>query len=1139
MNFFRIFQNNDGAITVFLCIITAVVLVIAQLTVDAARARGAYTQIQSAMDMAADSTLTNFDEVLKDMYGLLALSEDDPDKLKEELSYYLERTLNIKKYQEDMDKGQKLLEKIEHKVQNSKEEKYYNLYDFQLDDLEVAPLYNLSEPEVMRAQILEYMKIRAPKELIEGVLEKISSLKNLKSQTDLIQQKAIVETKMDGIRKVQSDASNNLVVSNSFGQSNDYEKTFHDSVGIILEKLSLQAENIKLEVQKKELQKKLAQVEAELSSYKSQVLGMQAQIRGYNMANSAISKGPVVDYSAKIIALEDAMSTINTVKIPPLEVEKKRCETEIISLDLKITGNKLNISKDNEALLKMRMILTDEVGSVLSAVIEGKKNLEDVFMKSDDLQPTMKDIQEILKGDSSSFAGSFKLDMDSKNNTLEIEKLKVYVQKLEENQGVLESISHILQGLCFDRVDIYNFNSVGTTTPMVPSSQEIIEKIGIQTVAADAKKYNGYLNKETEIQYNIRSYGSEAPQEEVVNPVKVVGDFIKNKLAQLKVIETTSGNIEEEYFKGLPSNKPKMTELKALLAKDAELNLKHAKASNEKGEAISAQSTSKGLDIKDGDFSMDLSFMTKALSFVSEITKNLNQGLVSMRDELYMDEYAMGSFTNYTTKAIENKDLRNLQGRFFRDVLKQKKDGNKNKENLFQDGEVEYILWGHRAEKDNISAVQTQLILTRFALNSAAIYMDQNKVREALSVAFMVSAWLGGIGAPLVQFLILLAWSFAESILDTNLIMKGSKDVPLFKLPGTWILEFKSGVGNLGNQLKEALNVFAKEGIKKASFEVIDYTKDLSLKQADTILKHVEEYCDEMVDQSINKAFSPVEQSLGNVKKFVDTSLEELNNNFNDILDKDNNKTSVYLSNIQAITSEKLKDYFKTDTYKALTIPIQVPLGSKFVDYSLLAAQKELLQLNQRFSLEISKASAAMKETLKASFEIEKSKIYQKADGVIEGLKNEVSLEIKEQVRKEKEKIRQEVDTRIQKLAGQGKEKLGEYLGGISGKSSEGKNEKSNLRTGFLTAEYKDYLRIFLLLMDKNVKSSRIGDLIQMNINNRAGKKDFEISGSNTFLRVQGTLSMKYLFMASSWIPGNFRVKNKRYPFKIALYKGY
>ncbi|GAE90991.1 hypothetical protein [Acetivibrio straminisolvens] len=69
----------------------------------------AQTQIESALDISAKSALANYNYLLKELYGLMALSSDDPDLLMEEIVYYLERNLMVKGIEEHRTKAESTL----------------------------------------------------------------------------------------------------------------------------------------------------------------------------------------------------------------------------------------------------------------------------------------------------------------------------------------------------------------------------------------------------------------------------------------------------------------------------------------------------------------------------------------------------------------------------------------------------------------------------------------------------------------------------------------------------------------------------------------------------------------------------------------------------------------------------------------------------------------------------------------------------------------------------------------------------------------------------------------------------------------------------------------------------------------------
>jgi len=101
-------------------------------------------------------------------------------------------------------------------MDKKKEEKSLDLYDYKIENVKVQPIYNLSEPEVLRAQILEYMKYRGPKELSEGLMDKFLALKDFKKQADILKEKLDVDKNLTEIKENEVKASDNMVTVNKF-----------------------------------------------------------------------------------------------------------------------------------------------------------------------------------------------------------------------------------------------------------------------------------------------------------------------------------------------------------------------------------------------------------------------------------------------------------------------------------------------------------------------------------------------------------------------------------------------------------------------------------------------------------------------------------------------------------------------------------------------------------------------------------------------------------------------------------------------------------------------------------------------------------------------------------------------------------
>jgi hypothetical protein len=95
--------------------------------------------------------------------------------------------------------------------------------------------------------------------------------------------------------------------------------------------------------------------------------------------------------------------------------------------------------------------------------------------------------------------------------------------------------------------------------------------------------------------------------------------------------------------------------------------------------------------------------------------------------------------------------------------------------------EQEYLLAGKQSDQENINSVISRIVVLRTMLDFASILGDSTKRNEAKAAA---AAIVGFTGLPILigitQILILLAWSFAEALLDVCILMMG-KTVPILK----------------------------------------------------------------------------------------------------------------------------------------------------------------------------------------------------------------------------------------------------------------------------------------------------------------------------------------------------------------------
>ncbi len=104
--------------------------------------------------------------------------------------------------------------------------------------------------------------------------------------------------------------------------------------------------------------------------------------------------------------------------------------------------------------------------------------------------------------------------------------------------------------------------------------------------------------------------------------------------------------------------------------------------------------------------------------------------------------------------------------------------------------ESEYIICGHKSDRDNLLDVVNRLVLIRMAFNIAYLFTDAAKKAEASAAATALTALIPFF-QPLAYGLIMAAWSYAEGVMDVRSMMAGER-VPLLKNSTNWKLSLTS-----------------------------------------------------------------------------------------------------------------------------------------------------------------------------------------------------------------------------------------------------------------------------------------------------------------------------------------------------------
>lgn len=182
----KFMRKNKGAISIFLVLVLLPMMSVASIFVDMSRINLAKSMAASAGDLALNTALTNYDSELKNLYGLFATSQNMEELMIELEDYYRDSLVaaGLGSAEADDYVGQ-IMDYLKTTTCTD------DLMNIELTGFEVeAPTGgNLGNPAILKSQIIEFMKYRAPLSLGTGFLDALNVMKDLSKQTELVEDK--------------------------------------------------------------------------------------------------------------------------------------------------------------------------------------------------------------------------------------------------------------------------------------------------------------------------------------------------------------------------------------------------------------------------------------------------------------------------------------------------------------------------------------------------------------------------------------------------------------------------------------------------------------------------------------------------------------------------------------------------------------------------------------------------------------------------------------------------------------------------------------------------------------------------------------------------------------------------------------
>lgn len=210
----KMIRAAKGSVTIFLLVIMLPMLVFSFTVMDLSRIFLAKDAIEAATDIALRSAMPSYDDILKDMYGIIATSESNED-LEEKVSKYYISTLCSSGIEVDEGATAEFIKSLfdtgfsEELNDNDNLLKIFSggtIDGKECDGLTIEGVKDsaASNPDVLHRQIVEYMKYRGPVVLAAGLFDKIAGIKDMGNQANAVDKRVEYE-------KSVSDAGNALI----------------------------------------------------------------------------------------------------------------------------------------------------------------------------------------------------------------------------------------------------------------------------------------------------------------------------------------------------------------------------------------------------------------------------------------------------------------------------------------------------------------------------------------------------------------------------------------------------------------------------------------------------------------------------------------------------------------------------------------------------------------------------------------------------------------------------------------------------------------------------------------------------------------------------------------------------------------
>lgn len=1216
----RFIKETRGAIAVFMSVIILLLVILEGFLIDGSKVLAAKMTMSSAGEMALNAGLTEYNEALRDIYGLFAVSKSTED-LQTNLKKYYKQTIMDSTGIEDEGYIDQMYAVFQRKLKNSitgagtGENQLGSLIDLDLSDsgfsVQGVKGTELSNSHVLKSQLLQYMKYRGPASLGYGMFEKLTAFKDIKKQQKAMDSKLNYEEKMSDIQEECINAYRTIKLYNDklvadLNANNIKEKSENVNKNQIYSIVATKAwDQVRRDIvpeakQEWEQEENIGDYVTSYDSYDSEYcnlknangqingMGNDHEAVGAGLSSGAIMPNEIVSatnasvheallydrefenikklslaYANFVKAADNKIASINKEiaeledgenedGIEELEELKEDIHDRMEELAADYEGDENNYGTKNiiedakNDYVNMRKSLQTYVGDrygeatdtayamktkaddVAKLAQSGMDALDAILNKMSELKTLgsawESSINALPDGDSkAAMSADYKSESEVFTDT---EKIKALRKILEDGKAYAEEVRDAYgKAKCLTKntADFGEGKSravlaVGLINAFENSNYASETVALINGAGISANNYHRFDHDKKILEHASISDTS-------LNTYVVKDNTVNETLTVTSVIglvippyDTTEGfkkiqPVEDEFYKYLERTCPLEDDPNETEADKTERNDAKAKKENLLKQAqtnVQADGSFNSLPNLDGDSSGKVKETSNSASdkdVSSNYKDNTNSSmrmfddlealLENGRDKLYITEYAAKMFTCYTSNIDDATGSSSLK--FSRNEAKEAEESLSGytfskTHNFAYQAENEYVLWGGEDSNQNIKSTLSTIFGIRLLLNSIYAFTGDAEIRSTtLALATAIAGWTG-FGVPLVQSVLIIGFSLAETSYDMQMLKCG-RSIPIYKSTTTWICK-PSGIGNevIGDTIAVTAQAVKDEAFKAA--------KNLTKEGISTFNTKVnamsKSLIDDVVDKGTNAVLQPVQARLTGLIAAL----------------PDSNTVDEAIDSVLAEEKSKVENEPESIT-KTIKLKALDEYGS---------VVKEKVQ--------------SLVSEVKTQTGIDKKTIQDKVESTFTGLQNNIKGGLKSKATELINKVSSEAQIKADKvtdnLEKQATEKLNDMLvkvdcgisldgGKIHGAGTIDKNGITRSGSTNFTMNYKEYVWMFIALKSMSSEGeerilNRISKLIEVNV---GGTGKFEGTGvplkmseAYTMLQVTATADLHTNFFA-------------------------